>query len=224
MGLFSDKSLGGILQNTTPVGFGLKKLGIKIGDQGYNMPDMQRPDDPTFLGITNPKGQLEQRFSLRQQPRGEFEQRLRQRALMQGPSAETMRQVGQAGQAAQSGYAQSLSNMAQRGGISAGARERLAGAASLQGMRGQQQARAAGEQQKLGLQQGFAGQEAGERAGDVKAQLMDRQMQNQFALDQYRAKLAEYAGIQQGNQQMDLARNTGGIFGGGGILGTGIRF
>ena len=215
--------LGSLWQTITPQGMGLKALGFKMGDGSINLPDVPRPEDAQFLGITDPQGQLQSQYSLRQQPRGEFEQRLRQQALQQGPTAATMQQVGQAGQLAQTGFRQNLSNMAQTGGVSAGARERLLKQSNLQSMLGKQRALAAGEQQKLGLQQGFAGQEAQERAGDVQSQLMNRQMQNQFNLDQYRAKLAEYAGAQTGRQQLELSKHTGGLLGAGGFLGSGIQ-
>jgi len=172
-----------------------------LGGGGPSIPNIKRPEEIQYQTMaSNP---------------GEFEQKLRQQALAQGPSASTMQQVGQAGQLAQNQYAQNMANMAQRGGISSGARERLGKAAGLQGMLGRQRALAGGEEQKLGLQSQFANREAQDRMG-----------QNTFNLDQYKARLREYAGAQNARQQQELEKSKGlgnmlGTIGtiGGGVVG-----
>jgi len=183
--------------------------------------NVPRPEDIKYAGLTDESGKLQSQYSMRQQPRGAFEQRLRAQALAEGPTAAAMQQAGRAGQLAQTGYAQGLSNMAQAGGVSAGSRERLAKQASLQGMLGRQRAFAEGEAQKLGMQQGFAQQEAGERGADVQAQIANRQGQNQFNIDKYRQQLAEYAGAQQGRAQIQLANQQQGSQLFGSLLGAG---
>jgi hypothetical protein len=197
------------------------------GGPNVNIPNIPRPQDPKFMGIAGPEGQLQEQFSLRQQPRGAFEQRLQQQALAAGPTIAAQRQAERAAGLAQSGFQQGVSNLAQAGGVSAGSRERLARQAALQGQLGRQQAFRAGEEEKLGLQKGFAGTEAQERAGDVASQIQNRQLQNQFELDRYKARLAEYAGAQQGRQQMALAKSQrgqqlfGSMLGAGATLGAG---
>ena len=200
MGLFGSMKRGLAFNLPYRMMFGAK-------DKYPSFDKMARPEEAQYLGMTGKGGELEQRFSMRQQPRGEFEQRLRERALAEGPTAETMRQAGLAGQAAQSSYQQNLSNMAQAGGVSGGARERLAKAASLQGMLGKQRAFQAGEERKLGLQRDISNLEAKERFSDVGALRGDRQRQNQFELDKYKARLAEYAGNEMARQQVGLERN-----------------
>ena len=142
---------------------------------------------------------------------GEFEQRLRDQALTQGPSASTQHQLGQVGGLAQSQYSQAAGNLAQRGGLGSGARERLAQSAMRQGMANRQNVLAAGENQKLGLQKGFVNQEAADRSG-----------QNTFNLDQYKSRLSAYAASENARQQENLSRTSGGLFGSGGFLGTGF--
>jgi len=201
--------------------------GALFGGSNVNIPNVPRPTDPKFMGLTDKSGQLQSQYSLRQQPRGEFEQRLREQALAAGPTISAQRNAAMAGRLAQSQYQQGVSNIAQGGGIGGGSRERLAKQAALQGMLGRQRAFAGGEQEKLGLQQGLARQEFGERAADVQALIQNRQLQNQFNLDQYKAKLAEYAGAQQGRQQMELAKAQrgqqlfGSLLGAGATLGAG---
>lgn len=193
---------------------GKPKMGA-IGNNG-------RPVDPTFGGIADAKGNLSSQYSLRNQPRGEFEERLRTQALASGPTVSAQRAAGLAGQQAASQYAQGSSRLAQRGGLSSGARERLAMQASQQGMLGKQNAYQQGELEKQELQSSFANQENAQRTMDVQNLIQNKQNQDTFNLDRYKARLAEYGGSQLAKSQEWTAKHTGGVFGSGGMLGLGI--
>lgn len=220
-GAATGAAIGGPWGAVAGGGIGLLS-GILANSGGVDIPNIQRPSDINYQGITDPSGQLLSQYSLRQQPRGEFEQRLREQALSSAPTASAQLQAGRAAQLAQTGAAQGFSDIAQRGGASSGARERLARAANLNSLLGRQQAFQAGEQEKQGYQKAFATQEGQERQADVGQSIQDQLAKNQFALEQYKAKLAEYAGAQEARSQLALAQKTGGLFGSGGVLGLGF--
>jgi len=120
--------------------------------------------------------------SLRDEPRGRFETMLRDRAMQTGINQprqfELNQQLqGMAGQGRQ-GMENQMSQMAQTGGITQSARERLAKASqesTFQAKQGARQQAVGGSiEDRLRLEQGFAQQEGTERQQDI-ANLLKRQ-------------------------------------------------
>lgn len=209
-------------------GLGLLAGFNKKDPSSFLGPAVADPGDPRFYGIADDQGKLAQQYSLRQQPRGQFEQLLRQRALetSTAPTAQTMAEIGQLQAGNQGLLAQNISNLAQRGGISSGARERLARASQLQGMRARQDALRAGLQReeatRRGLQQTFATQEGKERQFDIQNAIRNQEMRNQFEQDVFRNRMNLFAADKAARAQLGIAQSTGGLFGSGGTLGLGF--
>jgi len=152
-------------------GLGVGQIGNKVGlwgggEDNFQLPQVSLPELP----------------SLRDEPRGRFETMLRDRAMQTGINQprqfELNQQLqGMAGQGRQ-GMENQMSQMAQTGGITQSARERLAKASqesTFQAKQGARQQAVGGSiEDRLRLEQGFAQQEGTERQQDI-ANLLKRQ-------------------------------------------------
>jgi len=126
--------------------------------------------------------------SVRQEPRGQFENMLRQEAMGSGLTSQRQfalgQQLDQIPMQAQRGMQSQISQLAQTGGVTGGARERLAKAAQEQSFQGRQQARqsAIGGSiaDRMALQRSFATQEGQERQFDISNQLKRDELQSQL--------------------------------------------
>jgi len=244
---------------------GIKRSGSDLMFQNVGA----RPQDPTFQGITGPGGRLLDQFrlqrgrGLQQAGLGEFQQRLAQQARQEitGPSQtaqialqrQQMGEQGLRGRLARqsiSGQSQAEAGLAARGGLSGGARERLAAQGFRERLLGQQRIGAQGQAQRLGieerdlaqqlqrqqqLQGGFAQQEEARLRTDVGREdavrqfniaqaIQDQRARNQFNLGRYQEQMREFAAAKEAAQQEKLAATKGGLLGSGGFLGTGFKF
>jgi len=135
-----------------------------------------------------PSVQLPGMRSIREEPRGQFEQMLRQEAMGSGLTSQRQfalgQQLDQIPMQAQRGMQSQISQLAQTGGVTGGARERLAKAAQEQSFQGRQQARqsAIGGSiaDRMALQRSFATQEGQERQFDISNQLKRDELQSQL--------------------------------------------
>jgi len=126
--------------------------------------------------------------SVREEPRGQFENMLRQEAMGTGLTSQRQfalgQQLDQIPMQAQRGMQSQISQLAQTGGVTGGARERLAKAAQEQSFQGRQQARqeAIGGSiaDRMALQKSFATQEGQERQFDIGNQLKRDEIQAQL--------------------------------------------
>lgn len=154
--------------------------------------------------------------------KSQYEDLLSQRALAQGPSQQAnylMQQAGNQNQAALEGLQRGNMSMANSaigrlgmGGMQSGSRERLLGNAQRQNALGSQSQYANFANQKLGI----LGQDEANKQNILQGlqTLYDKRWSDQ---------MSALAGQNSAKSQYDTAMNTGGIFGSGGILGTGFR-
>jgi len=149
--------------------------------------------------------------SVRQEPRGQFENMLRQEAMGSGLTSQRQfalgQQLDQIPMQAQRGMQSQISQLAQTGGVTGGARERLAKAAQEQSFQGRQQARqsAIGGSiaDRMALQKAFATQEGQERQFDIG---------NQLKRDELQAQLDASRNLAQA--QIQASQGGGGLLGG----------
>lgn len=161
----------------------------------------------------------------------QFEQRLSQtmtgvnpwtRMQLTGNAMNTQNMVESAMNRSLAAEASARSNLAMRGGLSGGAAERLAGQSRLAGMAGAQEASRQGAINALeigsqGFDKGMQGLStwANMASGDVNAR-------NNLLVANNALESQMWAAKQAANAQRDTAKNTGGLFGQGGFLGTGL--
>lgn len=212
------------------------------------------PADISYEGISDSSGKLGQRYSAVGAGLGDFQQRLKEQALKQvqageyTPAALAALQAQQQGQNQLSGrvaqqqaaaMAQQQQQLAARGGISGGARERLAAQSARDAALGRQGVAAQGLEQRLGMQaqdlsqqqlrqqelQGsFAAQEERRSMADIQSAINDQMARQQFNLDKYSTQMDKYNRDKEAAEQERLAMTRGGLFGSGGFAGTGYRF
>ncbi len=196
----------------------------------------QRPKDPTFQSVLQPGGGLQERFRrFGVGPASEFESALEEQARLAGTGrldpaqqAALSSQLGTAGQQQAGLLAQARSGLAMRGGLGTGASERLAQAGMREGALQRQGLRAgavqAAETGRRGIQQSLAELAEQRKGADIGLEYQDLQSKRAFDMARYQAKMQEYAAGKAASEQERLAATTGGLFGGGGFLGTGRRF
>ena len=208
-----------------------------------------RPDAPTFKSLLagEDSGKLKDQYMLRYRPGGEsqFETMLRERALAEqqvgdetGPLKFLLeRQRGEeqmladrvAGLGATQA-AQQQAALAMRGGATGGAGERLSSQIARQGALQRQGIfaegaqtrlglRAAEEEQKQALQGQMANLEEQRRRINLQNVLGEIGSKRQFDMDKYKAAMREHLASKEAHEQRRLAATSGGLFGGGGILG-----
>lgn len=134
------------------VGTGFNNQSLMGRDSAIKYDSAGRPIRSSYLSITDQDGKLRDQFSMQNKIGADIQlnqsglNEIRNRALSQGPSAwanlanqqqgmQEQQALQQSNVQGQAGLRQNLSQLAGRGGVSAGARERLA----MQGMRGQNQ-------------------------------------------------------------------------------------
>ena len=155
------------------------KLGQKWGLLGDSRQSAAMPDFSVNLGALK---------SIREEPRGQFENMLRQEAMGTGLTSQRQfalgQQLDQIPMQAQRGMQSQISQLAQTGGVTGGARERLAKAAQEQSFQGRQQARqeAIGGSiaDRMALQRSFATQEGQERQFDIQNQMKRQELEAQL--------------------------------------------
>jgi hypothetical protein len=111
---------------------------------------------------------------------------------------------------AQSGAAQAQSQMAMRGGLSSGARERAIGGGIGNLMNANTQISMAGAQERAGI--GTQAQQMGmqEQQGNIANILSQSQLANQAAQQKYATQMAGWAGKEYANaQRMAASQDTG---------------
>lgn len=164
------------------------------------------------------------------------------RLTKQQIAQEKTSQLGNIAAQADQGMANAREQLALRRGLTTGAGERLAGQGALAQMMGRQgvagqsaantlQAQLQEAQQKMAVQQSMPGLEM-ERARNAQAVqtqnignlMAEKQREYALNLDRWKTQEQVNAANTLGNQQMWAAQNTGGIFGQGGFLGTGLKF
>jgi len=166
-----------------------------------------------FEGISEPGGQLKTPFSMLQQQPGEFETALQQRARATGLSPEAQQEQQRQLESAQKGglglQAQTEEQLAMRGGLGGGARERLAEAGSEQlalqeqGIRGQIGAQDV--EQRLGLQQRLGGLEAERGRSDIEAARDEQARKQEFGLRQFEKESEAIAAQRSAKEQARAA-------------------
>lgn len=125
--------------------------------------------------------------------------------------------MDQTAQAQATGLAQAQSNLMRQGGLSSGARERMAAQGAKDLMLAQQQARRAGISDRLGIgesdinrQQQLLGQvgqtELAAQEANIGRQLQDIQNKGQFDMNRYQTQMGAYGAEQTAAGQVDAAK------------------
>jgi hypothetical protein len=201
-------SLKNSWQNLTPAGYIYKKSGLGNNIDTSQFDPGDRPDDLQYSSFYENR------------PQGTLEQRLRAQAVSTNPSENTLiqqneiqkslqQQLGQSATQGQSSLAQQQSQLAMRGGLTGGAKERLAGGANLQNMLSQQQLRGGAETAKQqALIEDMTNKENLQKSMaqfDMNTALQDQMAKNQFNLGKYQSQMAEWGAAKQAQQQAELA-------------------
>lgn len=212
---------GEIIQNAGGSGF----QGIAGGVNRYGE---ARPDQILLRGAD---GNLDPRFRASM---GESFQALKDKGMTEGDTKsallarqaqEQMRQqsVDQLRGMQSSGVTQGMRNLAMRGGVGTGSRERLMRDATRQGMRGMQgigrdnsmanlQISQADEAMKNQLLQGIGGVEQGIQGQNIKMLAQDIAAQNMGRQNMYGEDMRALGAIETGKAQAAAGQSSGGLF------------
>jgi hypothetical protein len=196
------------------MGGALRKLGNTLFgdnspmDPGANIRNMARPDDPTYLGLTDKDGNLDPRFKLSS---GEQYSELAKNQLAQS-QAEARDNNAIAG----TGSAIAARNsLASRGGLSGGAAALLQRNQMENTMKGDQAVTQAGIKgsNDIGMKQFDIGREA-EKA-NIGSLISNQRGQNEFNQSRYATQMAEYGASQTADAMARAApKPKGGVVGG----------
>jgi hypothetical protein len=157
----------------------------------------ERPEYKTITGSPEFAQQKQYAFG-DESSKGFLMQRAReQQNLMDALQSQTQAQGGQT--------ANAYSQLAMGGGLSGGARERIAANAAQSGLLGRQQLRSQGAKNLADLGIAEEGQRFQTRGGILQSQMQDIGNQNQFAQEAWKTKAQTLAGFGQGEQQQTAA-------------------
>jgi len=186
---------------------------------------------PGQILLRNAEGELDPRFKASM---GESFQALKDKGMTVGDTKaamlarqaqEAMRQqdVDRLRGMQASGVTQGMRNLAMRGGVATGSRERLMRDATRSGMRGMQgigrenrmanlQISQADEAMKNQLLQGIGGVEQGIQNQNIKLLAQDIAAQNMAAQNMYSEDMRALGAIETGKAQASAGRSSGGLF------------
>ena len=216
-----DNPSGNLISDAGGSGF----MGITGGINRYG------EDRPDHLLLRGADGNLDPRF---QASMGESFEALKAKGMTEGDTKsamlarqaqEHMRQqsVDQMRGMQASGVTQGMRNLAMRGGVGTGSRERLMRDATRQGMRGMQgigrenraanlQISQADEAMKNQLLQGIGGVEQGIQSQNIKLLAQDIASQNMAAQNMYGEDMKALGAIETGKAQASAGKSSGGLF------------